>query len=72
MGGHHKDASVGVARVLLDGMPAVERARVEAEAEAEGVAAVEIVRRSLDILIAGSAPASKAGTPGRRAARGRG
>ena len=58
---HHKDASIGVAQVLLDGMPPAERAQVQAEADAKGVSAVEIVRSSLDILIAESKPASRDG-----------
>lgn len=58
---HHKDASVGVAQVLLDGMAPAERAQVQAEAEAKGVGAVEIVRRSLDILIADARPAGPRG-----------
>ncbi|MCJ2083298.1 hypothetical protein [Methylobacterium sp. J-090] len=66
---HHKDASAGVAQVLLDGMPPAERAQVQAEADAKGVGAVEIVRQSLDILIAESRPASpqgkRVGTSGR-------
>ena len=73
MSEHHKDASVGVAHVLFDAMPPVERAQVEAEAEAKGVAAVEIVRRSLDILISESDSSSRMpGTPVRRNALQRG
>ncbi|WP_430912998.1 hypothetical protein [Methylobacterium sp. sgz302541] len=52
MSDHHKHASAAVARTLFDGMPAAERAEVQAEADREGVGALEIVRRSLDILIA--------------------
>ena len=61
MSEHHKDASVGVAQAILDGMPEAEQAKVRAEADSEGVGAVEIVRRSLDILIAESGPASRMG-----------
>jgi len=61
MSDHHKDASIGVAQVLFDGMSAAERAEVQAEADSKGVSAVEIVRRSLDILIAESNPAAPKG-----------
>lgn len=57
MSEHHKDASVGVAQAILDGMPASEQATVQTEADREGVSAVEIVRRSLDILFAEARPA---------------
>ena len=59
MSEHHKDASIGVAQVLLDGMAPQERAQVQAEAAAKGVEAVEIVRRSLDILISDSDAAAR-------------
>lgn len=62
---HHKDASVGVAQAILDGMPAAEQATVQAEADREGVSAVEIVRRSLDILIAASGPGVAQGKTGK-------
>jgi hypothetical protein len=61
MSEHHKDASVGVAQALFDGMPPAEQAQVRAEAETKGVSALEIVRLSLDILIAESRPASGGG-----------
>jgi len=61
MGEHHKDASVAVAQAVFDGMPPAEQAQVRAEAEAKGVSAIEIVRLSLDILIAESRPASTGG-----------
>ncbi|MCJ2035650.1 hypothetical protein [Methylobacterium sp. J-068] len=51
---HHKDASAQVAQALLAGMSPDEQAEVQAEADLAGVSAVEIVRRSLDILIADS------------------
>ena len=52
MGEHHKHASVGVAQAIFDGLPSADRAKVEAEAASKGVSALEIVRQSLDILIA--------------------
>jgi len=58
MSQHHKHASVAVAQTLFDGMPPAEQAQVLAEAEAKGVSPIEIVRLSLDILIAESRPAS--------------
>lgn len=61
MSEHHKDASVGVAQALFDGMGSAERKEVQAEAEIKGVSAVEIVRRSLDILIAESRPPARKG-----------
>lgn len=61
MSEHHKDASVGVAQALFDGMAPAEQAEVQAEADSKGVSAVEIVRRSLDILIADSNPSSPKG-----------
>lgn len=54
MSEHHKDASARVAQVLLDGMTLDEQAEVQVEADRAGVSAVEIVRRSLDILISDS------------------
>lgn len=65
MAEHHKDASVGVAQAILAGMPAAEQATVQDEADKLGVSAVEIVRRSLDILIAESGPGVSPGTIGR-------
>jgi len=64
MSEHHKDASRAVAQVLLDGLAPAERAQVQAEAEAKGVDAVEIVRRSLDILIAEAPSSARSGTGG--------
>ncbi|CAA2101700.1 hypothetical protein MBUL_01310 [Methylobacterium bullatum] len=61
MGEHHKHASVGVAQAIFDGMPTVDRARVEAEAASKGVSALEIVRQSLDILIADAKPPATGG-----------
>ncbi len=61
MSEHHRDASVAVAQALFDGMSSAERAEVQAEADTRGVSAVEIVRRSLDILIAGSRPTAQEG-----------
>ncbi|MCC0807205.1 hypothetical protein FPV16_13345 [Methylobacterium sp. W2] len=58
MNEHHKHASVGVAQAIFDGMPSADRARVEAEAASKGVSALEIVRQSLDILIADAKPAT--------------
>lgn len=70
MSEHHKDASIGVAQALFGGMSAAEQAEVQAEADSKGVSAIEIVRRSLDILITESDPASPKGrivrTSGRR------
>lgn len=62
---HHKDASIGVAQAILDGMPAAEQATVQAEADREGVSSIEIVRRSLDILIAASGPGASRGKIGK-------
>ncbi|KQO54207.1 hypothetical protein [Methylobacterium sp. Leaf85] len=61
MGEHHKHASVGVAQAIFDGMPSADRAKVEAEAASKGVSALEIVRQSLDILIADAEPATNGG-----------
>ncbi|GJE53571.1 MULTISPECIES: hypothetical protein [Methylobacterium] len=61
MGEHHKDASAGVAQALFDGMSPAEQAEVQAEADSKGVSAVEIVRLSLDILIAESNPSAPKG-----------
>lgn len=62
---HHKHASVGVAQAIFDGMPSADRARVEAEAASKGVSALEIVRQSLDILIADAkSPANGRGGAG--------
>jgi hypothetical protein len=58
MNKHHKHASAGVAQVIFDGMSSAEQAEVRAEADRKGVSAVEIVRLSLDVLIAESNPAS--------------
>ncbi|BDL42420.1 hypothetical protein [Methylorubrum sp. GM97] len=51
MAEHHKNASVGVARAVLEGLGAEERAAVEKEAGEKGIDAIEIVRSSLDSLI---------------------
>lgn len=51
MSEHHKDASPAVARAVLEGLGPAERAEVEKEANEKGVEPVEIVRRSLDVLI---------------------
>ncbi|MCP2081026.1 UNVERIFIED_ORG: hypothetical protein J2W74_002212 [Methylorubrum zatmanii] len=51
MAEHHKNASVGVARAVLEGLGTEERAAVEKEAREKGVDAIEIVRGSLDTLI---------------------
>ncbi|GJE16920.1 hypothetical protein [Methylobacterium marchantiae] len=60
MSNQHKAASAIVAQVLFDQMAANEQAVVRAEAVSKGVSAVEIVRRSLDILIAeAGSPAAK-------------
>lgn len=61
MSEHHKDASAGVAQVIFDGMSPAEQATVQAEADGKSVSVVEIVRRSLDILIAESRPPSSRG-----------
>ncbi|WP_311276761.1 hypothetical protein [Methylobacterium sp. WCS2018Hpa-22] len=61
MGEHHKHASVGVAQAIFDGLPSADRAKVEAEAATKGVSALEIVRQSLDILIADAKPATAGG-----------
>ncbi|MCJ2130784.1 hypothetical protein [Methylobacterium sp. E-045] len=64
MGEHHIHASVGVAQAIFDGMASADRAKVEAEAASKGVSALEIVRQSLDILIADAKPANGAGGAG--------
>ncbi|QDI82256.1 hypothetical protein E8E01_18385 [Methylorubrum populi] len=51
MAEHHKNASVGVARAVLEGLGSEERAAVEKEAREKGIDAIEIVRSSLDSLI---------------------
>lgn len=51
MGEHHKNASPAVARVVFEGLPPFERGEVEKEAQSKGVDPIEIVRRSLDVLI---------------------
>jgi len=48
---HHKDASLGVARAVFDSLDPEQRAAVEKEANEKGVEPIEIVRRSLDVLI---------------------
>ncbi len=53
---HHKDASVAVAQRLLDEMSPADLAQVQAEADSKGVSAVEIVRRSLEVLITETNP----------------
>lgn len=47
-------ASLEIAQAVLDGLPPADRAAVEAEARDKDVEPVEIVRVSLDILIAQS------------------
>lgn len=59
MGDHHRHASVGVAQAIFDGLPSADRAKVEAEAASKGVSALEIVRQSLDILIADATPPAR-------------
>lgn len=56
MSEHHKDASVAVAQRLLDEMSPADLAQVQAEADSKGVSAVEIVRRSLVVLITETNP----------------
>ncbi|CAO4165799.1 hypothetical protein [Methylorubrum aminovorans] len=51
MSEHHKDASPAVARAIFEGLGPTERAEVEREAIEKGVEPIEIVRRSLDVLI---------------------
>lgn len=51
MSEHHKDASSAVARIVFEGLSPPERDEVEKEAQAKGVDPIEIVRRSLDVLI---------------------
>lgn len=51
MAEHHKNASVGVARAVLEGLGTDERAAVEKEARETGIDPIEIVRSSLDALI---------------------
>jgi hypothetical protein len=51
MSEHHKDASPAVARAIFEGLDPTERAAVEKEASEKGVEPIEIVRRSLDVLI---------------------
>ncbi|AMB43369.1 hypothetical protein [Methylobacterium sp. AMS5] len=48
---HHKDASPGIAKAVYENLDSEQRAAVEKEASERGVEPIEIVRRSLDVLI---------------------
>lgn len=56
MSDHHEHASPAVAQVILDGLAPADRAKVDREAREKGVEPLEIVRLSLDVLIAKTAP----------------